>query len=224
MENKNYTEQDLDKMSPMEITELGNPAKPEGAAGARMLARMNESHREVTEWGLSHAEFRPEDTILDIGCGGGRTLESMAEKSSKGKLWGVDVSPVSVEESRKRNEKRIAEGRMEILEGSAAKLPFADQTFDKVTTVESFYFWPDAMEGLKEVLRVLKPDGTFLLIADVYETGDLPENVRENIAKFHMRNPTPADFRHMFVDAGFWKTEIHRKEGTTWICVEGTKY
>ena len=53
---------------------------------------------------------------------------------------------------------------MDLVEASVEKLPFADNAFDKIITVESFYFWPDPAENLKEVYRVLKEQGTFLLV------------------------------------------------------------
>ena len=67
--------------------------------------------------------------------------------------------------------------------------------------MESFYFWPDPAENLKEVYRVLKEQGTFLLVADIYQKEDLPEQVRENIQRFHLYNPTPEDFRELLENA-----------------------
>ena len=89
--------------------------------------------------------------------------------------------------------------------------------------MESFYFWPDPQENLKEVLRVLKRGGTFLLVADVYGRDDLPEAVVENINRFHLFNPTLEEFRNLFECAGFADIHVHEKEGTTWVCVEGHK-
>lgn len=61
-----------------EITESGNPRKPEGEDGKKMLERMNESHHNVTGWALSLWEIQGNDNILDIGCGGGAALSRMA--------------------------------------------------------------------------------------------------------------------------------------------------
>ena len=57
------------------------------------------------------------------------------------------------------------------------ELPFSDSSFDKIVTVESFYFWPDPEENLKEVYRVLAEDGTFLLVADIYQKEGLAREV-----------------------------------------------
>lgn len=68
---------------------------------------------------------------------------------------------------------------MKVLEGSVESLSFADDTFDKITTVESFYFWPAPQENLKEVRRVLKPGGTFVLVADTYNKEGLDPKTLE---------------------------------------------
>ena len=206
-----------------EVTRIGNPRKPEGAEGEEMLERMNQSHYEVTGWALSHWEIQENDQILDIGCGGGATLHRMAEKVSSGHVTGVDYSEVSVETSRKNNEENIRSGKMDVLEGSVEKLPFADDFFDKIITVESFYFWPNPQENLKEVLRVLKAGGTFLLVADIYQNGHLTEHEEENIRNYHLFNPTKEEFRQLFENAGFADIQIHTQEGENWICVEGGK-
>ena len=126
-------------------------------------------------------------------------------------------------QSQKYNEADIIAGKMDVLEGSVEELPFDDASFDKITTVESFYFWPDPAENLKEVYRVLKEQGTFLLVADIYQKEDLPEQVRENIQRFHLFNPTPEEFRELLENAGFEEVRIHLKDGEDWICAEGHK-
>ena len=206
-----------------EITISGNPAKPQGEDGATMLKRMNESHSPVTCWALEHWQIAPEEELLDIGCGGGATLKRMGEKITTGHLTGIDYSPVSVETSLKTNRQDVESGKMKVLEGSVEALPFADDGFDKIITVESFYFWPDPAENLKEVYRVLKEQGTFLLVADIYQKEDLPEQVRENIQRFHLFNPTPEEFRELLENAGFEEVRIHLKDGEDWICAEGHK-
>lgn len=213
-ENKPLSEED--------ITRIGNPARPEGEAGSQMLERMNDSHYEVTGWALNFFHFTDHDSILDIGCGGGRTLHRMSERSSHGTLTGVDYSPVSVSESEKYNAEDIASGKMKILQGSVDQLPLPDASYDRIITVESFYFWPDAVRDLKEVRRVLKQGGQFLLVADIYNRDDLPDSAVEHIKEYDMRNPSLDEFRSYFEKAGFSDITIHLKNGTTWIAVEGS--
>lgn len=205
------------------ITENGNPAKPVGEDGAAMLERMNKSHYDLTTWALSHWKVEPSDQLLDVGCGGGETVHRLSEQVTTGKVTGIDYSEVSVSESTKRNDEEIQEGKVQILTASVDALPFAKNSFDKIITVESFYFWPDAVKDLQEVLRVLKKGGTFLLVADVYGDANLTEEEKANIKRYRLRNPTREEFRALFEAACFTECQVHTKPGTTWICVEGRK-
>lgn len=223
MQNKGKHVREENLLAEHEITKQGNPRKPEGVAGEEMLSRMNESHYEVTGWALDLWTIEAKDSILDIGCGGGMTLKRMSERAKEGHLTGVDYSPVSVQESKKLNETDIKSGKMEIIEASVEAMPFSDNSFDKIITVESFYFWPDPLENLKEVYRVLKKDGVFHLVADIYGKEGLNEKQLSNIKEYQLFNPTKEEFIELLKSAGFKNVVAHTKEGTDWICVEGRK-
>lgn len=205
----------------MRITKLGDPSKPKNNEGKLMLERMNNSHYEVTGWALSFWHINEDDNILDIGCGGGMTLFRMAQEIKTGYLTGLDYSKVSVNTSQEVNKENILNGKMTIVEGNVESLPFEENTFDKIITVESFYFWPNPQENLKEVLRVLKEDGTFLLVADIYNKEGLDEKTLNNIKEFKMFNPTKEEYYTLFKNAGFKEISINTKD--TWICILGKK-
>ncbi len=207
----------------MSVTEQGNPAKPQGTAGEEMLNRMNASHYSVTGWALGFFEFSGNENVLDIGCGGGETLRRMSEKINSGHLTGVDYSAVSVKMSSEHNAESISDGKMDIVEASVENLPFDDNSFDKIITVESFYFWNNPPENLKEVYRVLAENGTFLIVADIYGGAELSDSEIENIRKYNLFNPTPDEFENLLKNAGFIDVKIHIKTGTNWICAEGRK-
>ena len=124
-----------------QITDSGNPRKPTGDDGQKMLERMNESHYAVTGWALEHWNINESDIILDIGCGGGATLKRMSDSVVSGHLTGVDYSSTSVEMSKETNYDSVKSGKTDIIEASVEHLPFLDNSFDKIITVESFYFW-----------------------------------------------------------------------------------
>ncbi|MBA0089244.1 MAG: methyltransferase domain-containing protein, partial [Acidobacteria bacterium Pan2503] len=71
-------------------------SKPTGWLGRFTLWRMNASHSALTDWGLGHIVVRDNYTILDVGCGGGRTVSKLAAISTQGKVYGVDYSQESV--------------------------------------------------------------------------------------------------------------------------------
>lgn len=204
------------------VTEQGNPAKPTGKAGEQMLNRMNVSHYDVTGWALDFMELSGNVTVLDIGCGGGETLHRISQKTT-GRLTGLDYSPVSVKMTGQRNAEVISSGRMEVIEASVENMPFPDGSFDRIITVESFYFWDNPPENLKEVRRVLADGGIFLIVADIHGGIELSGKQLENIRKYNLYNPTPEEFRELLENAGFSDVKIHTKTGTDWICAEGRK-
>jgi ubiquinone/menaquinone biosynthesis C-methylase UbiE len=63
-----------------------------------------------------------------------------------------------------RNQRAIVEQRVRLRPGSATALPFADASFDLVVSANSIFFWPDQHAGVREIYRVLKPDGQLVLI------------------------------------------------------------
>lgn len=205
------------------VTELGDPRKPHGSAGAEMLRGMNEHHYAVTGWALGFLDLKGESRVLDIGCGGGETLRRMAERIIDGHLTGVDYSPLSVEMSASLNRADVDSGKMDIIFASVSQLPFEDNSFDRIITVESFYFWPEPEKDLREVLRVLDKDGIFLITADIHGDAELSSEDKENIEKYGLFNPTTDEFRELLETAGFRDVTIHTKEGTSWVCAEGRK-
>ena len=67
-----------------------------------------------------------------------------------GSVTGVDYSELSVQRASRENRRAIQEGRSEILQADAANLPFAENTFDLATAIETIYFWPNPEAGLRE--------------------------------------------------------------------------
>ena len=107
--------------------------------------------------------------VLDVGCGGGKTISKLAAVAAQGKVCGVDYSSESVAVATKLNKQWIDTGRVEIREGCVSQLPFPDGIFDLVTAVETHFWWPDLRTDMREVLRVLKPGGRLIIIAEIYK-------------------------------------------------------
>ena len=118
-------------------------SKPTGWPGRFTLWRMNSSHSKLTDWGLGCIAIENHRTILDVGCGGGRTVSKLAAIATQGKVYGVDYSEESVAASKRTNAHWIALGRVEIRYGSVSQLPFSEGMFDLVTAVETHFWWPD---------------------------------------------------------------------------------
>lgn len=103
------------------------------------------------------------DSVLEIGFGNGKYIREIARTAGNGLVAGVDYSQTMVSQARKRNRKWIRQGKVEIHCGSADRLPFESDTFQKVFTVNTIYFWPHPDKEIAEIYRVLKPGGSCVI-------------------------------------------------------------
>ncbi|HEX9108168.1 MAG TPA: class I SAM-dependent methyltransferase [Longimicrobiales bacterium] len=198
--------------------------KPAARAGELVLQRMNASHAGVTAWGLSHVQVADDATVLDVGCGGGQTIATLAALAAHGKVHGLDYSDQSVATASALNAGRIAAGQVEIRPGTVSALPYPDDTFDLVTAVETHYYWPDLPRDVREVRRVLKPGGQLLVVAETYR-GRKNDWLYRPVMRFLLRATylTPAQHRELLANAGFTDVREFVDAEHGWVCVRGTK-
>ena len=197
--------------------------KPTGKFGRFYARLMNYGHSEVTQWGLSHVSINKNDAILDIGCGGGKTVKSLAKTATEGKIYGIDYSEDCVKVASKTNKKFIDARRVEILRASVASLPFPDDLFDLVAAVEAYYFWPGLINNLEEIRRVLKPGGSVILINEMYRHDKFEKRnakwARMGDFTYHL----PEEFGEFMRDAGYSLIQIDVLENKNWITAIGKK-
>lgn len=204
---------------------VGQCRKPTGGWGRFVLRRMNSWHSKLTDWGLNQISIPSGGTILDIGCGGGRTIVKLTARAREARIFGIDYSDDSVAISRKTNAKLIESGRVNIQHGAVSRLPFDDNTLDLITAVETHFFWPDLAANLREVLRVLKPNATFIIIAEVYKGGMkmVGKLAEKYIHHSGMLLLTPEEHRDYLVTAGFVDVRINTRPEKGWITAIGKK-
>jgi SAM-dependent methyltransferase len=202
---------------------VGQCRKPNGWIGGRVARAMNIGHASLTRWGLGHVAVGNDFTMLDVGCGGGKLIDTLASIAPAGRLFGIDYSRSSVETARATNAARIAGGRVDIRLGTVSQLPFDADTFDLVTAFETHYYWPDLPRDVAEIARVLKPGGIFLLVAEAYRGQRLGWLFRPAMAMLGGKYLTVAQHRELFVNAGFTDISVDADPAKGWISVRGTK-
>ncbi len=185
-----------------------NCAHPKGWMGRVMLRFMNFGHAPLTNWGLSLMEFQDGWTMLDIGCGGGATLQRLLKRSKNAKVYGIDISEESVIKARQVNAD-VLDKQVFIQQGNVEKLPYEDNTFDLITAVETVYFWQDLPHCLQEVRRILRPDCQFAIMLEVIETNSKWANVVEGMTVY-----SPEQIKQMLEKSGFKDVTLHRKKPT----------
>jgi ubiquinone/menaquinone biosynthesis C-methylase UbiE len=202
---------------------LNQVRKPTKWIGRFFLWMMNMSHSSLTDWGLKHVTIEKRFTILDVGCGGGRTIEKLAALAPEGTIYGVDYATGSVAASRAKNAWLIKAGRVEIKQASVSQLPFPDGNFDLVTAVETQYYWPNLVQDMQEVLRVLKPGGTLIVIAESYKNGKYDKLQRPVMKLLKSSHLSVGEHRELFSTAGYEDIQMFEERKKGWICGRGTK-
>jgi len=196
---------------------------PTGRRGRFVAALMNRDHKSLSLWGLTHVNIEPDHVILDVGCGGGKTVNRLAKRAPLGKVFGIDYSEDMVEYSKKVNKKLIAENRVEIVEGSVEKLGFSDDFFDLVTAIETYYFWPSFSDALKEIRRVLKPGGKLLIVNEMVKDGVYEIKHAEMIKQAYVRLISLDEIRNTVLRVGFADVQIFNKAGSPWNAILAKK-
>jgi len=199
--------------------------RPTGWLGRFVLWRMNASHARLTDWALTNVVVEKAYTILDVGCGGGRTVGRLAAAAPEGKVYGIDHSETSVAATGRMNAHWIASGRADVRLASVSALPFADDTFDLITAVETHFWWPHLPSDMQEVLRVLKPGGVLMIAAEVYKGAGttLSRLAEEHSDRAGMTLLSADEHRQLLTDAGYSSIQILERRDKTWICATGSK-
>jgi ubiquinone/menaquinone biosynthesis C-methylase UbiE len=197
--------------------------RPTGCQGKIVAALMNREHTALTTWGLTHVTIEPHYLVLDVGCGGGKTVNRLAQKATLGKVFGIDYSPDMVEYAKEVNKEFIAQNRVEIVEGSVEKTGFKSDFFDLVTACETYYFWPSLPEAFMELKRVLKPKGKLLMINEMVIDGSYEVKHAELIQKTHVRLFSLDEIRGMLQSAGLVNVKVYRKNKSAWNTVVAQK-
>ena len=198
---------------------------PTGWLGRFVLWNMNSRHSRVTDWGLAHISIEKHETILDIGCGGGRTLSKLAASATQGKVYGIDHSAESVAASKRTNARWINTGRVEVRHGSVSQLPFPDSMFDLVTAVETHFWWPNLPGDMSEILRVLKPGGKLIIIAEVYKGANttVARLAEKYASRTGMTLLSVDELRELLAATGYCAVEVIVEQEKGWICGIGEK-
>ena len=189
-----------------------NFSNPKGRIGRMMVRTMNIGHTPMAIWTLRQFEWPVKADILDIGCGGGVNIKRMLKLCPQGRVLGLDISEESVAESRRVNKKELGK-RCKIYQGNVEALPFKDACLDIVTAFETIYFWPDLRESFKEIRRVLKPNGKFIISCD---SGNPNKHWEGRIP--NMKSYTPELLETYLKDAGFSQVVITSKRNMICVC------
>lgn len=199
--------------------------RPSGWLGRYIGRSMARDHMPENQWTVTVLNAQPTDHILELGFGPGIAIQALTPLVPQGRITGIDASKTMVSAARWRNRAAVRRGQVALHCGDSARLPFAEHSFDKAFGIHTIYFWPQPLDALREIQRVLRPGGTLVITV-------LPK------AKWNANNPdmpvgTPQcrpysgdELVAMLREAGFGTIRIvedHNADRPSNFCVIGVK-
>lgn len=137
--------------------------RPSGWLGRYVGRSMARDHQPENQWTVAMLAVQPTDHILELGFGPGAAIEALTKLAPHSRISGIDLSKTMVRAARRRNRDAVRRGQVALHYGDAARLPFADRSFDKAFGIHTIYFWPQPLAALREIWRVLKPGGALTI-------------------------------------------------------------
>ena len=132
---------------------------PNGKKGIEIGEMMSETNALMTSSTIESLSISDNDSVLELGPGNGSHLFQILNKAIRIKYVGFEISELMQKEAMKINKHFIDNHQATFCLYDGNIIPFANDTFDKVMTVNTIYFWQNPNEFIKEIYRVTKPNG-----------------------------------------------------------------
>lgn len=126
---------------------------------------MARGNAELSRWVVRQAASHhgdPVRRVAELGPGPGVGLEALLGQFPDAQIWGVDLSPAMLSQSRKRNQSAVTSGRLKLVEGGVSVLSISEPA-DIVMANHVLYFWADPALAMTQVRNILRPGGLFAL-------------------------------------------------------------
>jgi ubiquinone/menaquinone biosynthesis C-methylase UbiE len=195
--------------------------RPSGFFGRHVLLYLlNRSNTHINELALEVMNLSSEDSVLEVGFGGGDLMSKMAKVATKGFIAGVDFSQDVVDACSKRFRMLVTVGRIDLKCADVEELPFEDGTFTKACAVNVIYFWANPLVPLRQIHRVLKENGKLVLCFTPREFMENRSVMRHGFTLYE-----PSEVSALFVEAGYREVRVSSGKHLLGQCVavEGKK-
>jgi ubiquinone/menaquinone biosynthesis C-methylase UbiE len=167
---------------------------------------MESHHSDITEQTLALMDIQPGDRILDLGCGTGWASRRMARVATTGEVVGLDVAD---EMLRRAEQASSAFRNVRYAWGSAENIPEADNAFNKVLSVESFYYYTDQGKALDELRRVMVPGAKLFILINLYKDNHYSLRWVTEL-KVPVQALSEAEYKSLLEEHGFTNVEARR--------------
>jgi SAM-dependent methyltransferase len=170
-------------------------SNPEGDFGLELATEMGQTNLGMTKSAMHALSIKPGDQVLEIGHANASHLGYLLSLSPEISYTGLEISQTMYQEAKDLNSHLAKEGMIRFCRYEGEKIPFPDNSFTKIFTVNTVYFWRDPLAFAKEISRVLHSSGKFALVFgkktfmknlpftrfgfQLYDTADLVELVEK---------------------------------------------
>ncbi|MPS71807.1 MAG: class I SAM-dependent methyltransferase [Chryseobacterium sp.] len=149
-------------MTEQELKILGQQlSNPEGETGKEVAKMMNETNISMTKESIKALHLTDNNSVLELGHGNAGHLSYLLDFAENIKYSGLEISETMKSEAESINSKYLSQADFQLYDGN--KIPFENESFDKIMTVNTIYFWENPVEFFNEIYRVLRKDGSFVL-------------------------------------------------------------
>ena len=139
-----------------------NFGNPNGFGGKITTKIMNIINQKQYNAVLNNIHLKQDNIILDIGFGNGYLIKKLFEQNISIKIYGIEISNDMINKTTIKNKQNIENGKLKLSLENINKTSFGENTFDKIYTVNTIYFWNELDKSFSEIKRILKPDGMFI--------------------------------------------------------------
>lgn len=133
--------------------------RPHGVKGIEVADMMHATNSNMTHHAIDQLDLRDGDLILELGHGNCGHLPYLMKQKSKLSYYGLELSASMKAEAERINETFVAKKQAAFHLYDGRHIPFADNFFDRILTVNTIYFWQDPKLLLSELYRVTKHGG-----------------------------------------------------------------
>ena len=195
---------------------MSQASKPTGFFGKILARGMAWGHRSFFKNAAKALDLQPDDELLEIGFGSGVFIKKYASHVSR--IAGLDYSEDMVKLASSINESLVKSGKAEFKHGNVSAIPWNDNTFSAVVGIETFFFWSEPEASLKEVFRVLAPEGRLVLEMG-YNKDDGKDHTKAE-EKYNLTLYSGEEMRALLEKAGFSDVSVDYYK-SMWIPFKG---
>ena len=187
--------------------------KPTGLIGRYLMTKIfNEGNNDLNSFVMDMLELQSSDRVLEIGFGPGKLINQMAAITTEGVVEGIDFSEVMLKQASRVNKHHISHGKVRLQRGECKNLPFENESFNKLCSINTLYFWKDPDKYFLEMFRVIKPGGT---IAIGFRDDKQMSNL--NLSRDIFNTYSQTEVVSLLSNAGFSDARVAEKKGKPFL-------